>query len=137
MNHIISGFILASYACFTVACEKEYIHLNTSSSAQTEATDTSSTDTSGTTETSTVKFTQDIVPILKNRCLRCHDSHSKFNCTASAAYSTIVSGGYVNTSDPEKSKFFTKPNSGHADSYLLTAEHDKIVTWIKEGAKNN
>ena len=100
--------------------------------------DTTQTNISDTSKTTTVSFSQDLQPILDAECVRCHGKGSNFDCTASASYNTIVNGGFVDSNDPENSKFFkVKSLPGHPDDYLLPEEHDLFVTWMKEGAKNN
>ena len=116
------------------SCEKDFVTL---SDAGITAKDPGTTDTTGPTGNATVLFSRDLQPIFKSNCLSCHDAGSKFAVDSKHAYSTLVNGGYVNTSNPGSSKFFKNSQKGHPDDRLTPAEHKLFVTWMLEGALNN
>ncbi|SRR5258708_2025821 len=90
-------------------------------------------------DTTSVKYTTDIVPILQNNCYECHGSGS------SAGSGGILLEGYSN--------LVTWANNGylagcvtHAPGYvampylrprLSDCEVNKIVAWIHQGVHNN
>lgn len=125
-------FVIGSAAALFAACEKEAVVMSDAGTSYK-----SSTDTTGNGITATVSFSKDLLPIFTANCVSCHGAGTRFSVTTQDAYKTIVNGGYVNKQDPEKSKFFVNSLQGHPDDYLTPAEHQKIATWMKEGAKNN
>jgi hypothetical protein len=135
-------FVIALFA----GCEKQYVSMNDAGVVVKKKVQPSNKDTTtkpgggkDTTSTPlvTVLFKRDILPVFRNNCLGCHDAGTSLQLDEDNAYTTLTDGKYTSTTDPENSKFFKNQLKGHPDDYLLPAEHDKIVTWMKEGAKNN
>lgn len=90
-----------------------------------------------------VSLKNDVVPIFNTNCsmVDCHDaegSHSPSLVQANA-YNALISGNYVNTIEPEKSRIYLEINSGSMPpSGPLNVNQQKIIlAWITEGAKNN
>ena len=84
---------------------------------------------------SNVSFSTQVVPIFASKCISCHDNQAP-QMTATVAYSQLVPN-YVNLTNPESSKIYTVPNSGAHYAKITTAQAGLILSWIKEGAKNN
>jgi len=82
-----------------------------------------------------MSFAGDVIPVL-NLCNDCHKHPWTTSSVASTYYTNLVSGGYINTSNPTSSLIYTKISSGHASS-ISSTDRNKILTWIKEGALNN
>lgn len=90
-------------------------------------------------DTTSVKYTRDIVPILQNSCYGCHGSGN-----------TAGSGG-INLDGYAKIKVFAingklAGNVSHAPGYvpmpygrpkLPVCEVNTIVAWVNQGAQNN
>lgn len=89
-----------------------------------------------------VSFKNDVTPIFDSSCnmAGCHDaqgSHSP-SLVAEQAYDELLSGQYINTVEPEKSRLYVELNSGMPPSGPLSANEMKIILgWITDGAKNN
>ena len=86
-----------------------------------------------------VKFSEQVAPIFKDvGCTVCHAGGTKPNLKQAEAWDALVSGGFVDTDNPESSGLLVKINEGHATSVDLSAEQKAyILKWITEGAKNN
>ena len=100
---------------------------------------------SGTAVTTTVQFTKDIVPILSKNCAitGCHNGSVKPNLTSALAYSSLTTGGYVDTGKPESSEVYLWLTGKKAATMPLGAPNNPsninqlMLAWIKQGAKNN
>ncbi len=85
-----------------------------------------------------VSFSTDIQPMFDADCAGCHNGGTPPNLTEGNAYNSLISGGYVNTSDPENSELLIKIDAGHPnDNATSAAERSLIVAWISQGAQNN
>ena len=90
-----------------------------------------------------VSFSGDLLPIFTVSCSAsgCHDAvpTHKPSLTADKAYTSILSGGYVNTLVPVNSILYGEVKSGNMpqNGSLKAAEIQKILDWIRNGAKNN
>lgn len=82
-----------------------------------------------------LSFAGDVVPVLA-LCNNCHTHPWTVSSVASTYYTNLVNGGYVNAAAYTSSKIYVKLNSGHG-SGISTADKNKILTWMKEGSKNN
>jgi hypothetical protein len=93
--------------------------------------------------TEEISFSTEILPIFTegNNCTACHKTGSQIpDLTAGNAYSAINSTRYINTSSPEESRIYTVAHperSGHSQKKYTNAQAALILTWIKQGAKNN
>lgn len=122
-NLIILGVLIL----FLVSCESEHIFLN----------DQGTHIINTTIPLDTVRFNTEIFTIVQNNCSSCHFEGSSLDLESNAMYSVIISGDFINIENPETSNFFILPDPGHADDYLTTEEHIKIVDWITQGALDN
>lgn len=95
--------------------------------------------------TETVQFTKTIVPILTKSCaaIGCHSGSVAPNLTEANAYNSLVSGHYINVSNPASSEVYlwltgkrsaVMPLGGANNPSNINA---LILAWIKQGAKNN
>lgn len=94
--------------------------------------------------TDEVSFSNDIIPIFNQSCnsAGCHNTGGvKPDLTAANAYQALNSGGYINTSSPDKSELYLwmkgekrlpMPLSGPNANYNAT-----VLAWISQGAQNN
>lgn len=83
-----------------------------------------------------ISFATQVAPIFTTqKCTDCHNSQAP-KLTADVAYAQLVPG-YVNTTTPASSKVYTVATSGTHYAKVSAAQGALILTWIKEGAKNN
>lgn len=87
-----------------------------------------------------VSFATQIQPIFTNKCINCHKSGGTApNLSAGSSYNQVVPSK-VNLSKPEESGIYTFPaptTTKHAWKKYNSSEANLVLTWIKEGAKNN
>ncbi len=87
-----------------------------------------------------VSFATQIQPIFTNKCISCHKSGGTApNLVAGSSYNQVVPA-HVNLSKPEESTIYTFPapaTSKHSWKKYNSSEANLVLTWIKEGAKNN
>lgn len=84
---------------------------------------------------SNVSFSKQIVPIFTSKCIACHNNQTP-QMTADVAYSQLVPN-FVNLTSPESSKIYVVPSSGTHFATINGTQAGLILSWIKEGAKNN
>lgn len=87
-----------------------------------------------------ISFSSDIQPIFDAKCTSCHQTGAQLpDLTAANAYASINTSRYTNTSSPETSLIYTRPNPSNTDSHAkyTEAEAAKVLTWITQGVKNN
>jgi len=95
-----------------------------------------------TTKKVTYGFQDTIIPIFNLKCniSGCHVAgHFKVDLTPANAYNDIFAKGLVDTLNPEQSKLYSKlitPGGSH-DGRSTAQEQFLILSWIKQGAKNN
>ena len=98
-------------------------------------------DTTGTTDTLTVSFATQIQPIFNNNCISCHKSGGPSpNLTSGSAYSQINRSKYINITSPSQSLLYRRlaPGGGYSGHKKVTdAQAALVLSWIKQGAKNN
>lgn len=117
-KHTLYAVLLLSAACF-VACEKNVI-------------DPVKIDT-----TVPVSFQTEVLPIFTSNCITCHGGARNPNLTAANAWTSLTTGGYVNTTTPESSVIYVKIASGHNSSGVSETQKQKLLAWITQGALNN
>jgi hypothetical protein len=87
-----------------------------------------------------VSFSTELAPMFETSCALagCHVSGShKPYLKASESYNQITGGGFVNTSFPKLSIFYTAVY-GEMSQYLPSAaKKQKVYDWIRNGAPNN
>jgi hypothetical protein len=91
-----------------------------------------------------MSFSADIIPIFNASCnvSGCHNQGGqKPNLSAAGAYTSLINGGYINTTNPENSSLYKwmkgengtpMPVSGSNETY-----NAKVLAWIEQGALNN
>jgi len=130
IKKVLSVFFCVLSFLFFYSCEKESVSM-------ADAGTTKKIIPKDTTPITTISFKHDVLPIFTQNCVRCHDSNSPFSLDSNDAFKSLSRGTFINKSDPEKGLFFLNKIVGHPDDYLIPEEHDIIVIWIKEGARNN
>lgn len=91
-----------------------------------------------------VSLKNDLQPIFDRDCNSsgCHDDKSTHEPSLVSAntYNALLTGGFVNTLDPEKSLLYIAITEGgmpEGRGELSTNDKKIILAWITEGAKNN
>ena len=86
----------------------------------------------------------DLQPIFDRDCnlSGCHDEKSTHepSLVSANSYNALLTGGFVNTLDPEKSVLYIAITEGgmpEGRGALSTNEKKIILGWITDGAKNN
>lgn len=89
-----------------------------------------------------VSFQNELAPIFSANCALagCHVSgaHSP-SLVTSVSYSEIVNGGFINLTDPKKSKLY-QFITGEMAQYMpspVKANQQKVYDWIRNGAPKN
>jgi hypothetical protein len=90
-----------------------------------------------------VSFSGDLIPIFNKSCNSsgCHDavpSH-KPSLVPDKAYTSLMSGGYVNTAVPNQSTIYVVLQTGAMPptGALNVKEQQLVLDWIRNGAPNN
>lgn len=85
-----------------------------------------------------VSFSENLQPIFDASCIGCHSSGSFLDLTSGASYNTLISGGYVDTVNPESSILYTNFNVGQTHAGRTSdANLQLFLSWIKAGAADN
>jgi hypothetical protein len=92
--------------------------------------------------TETVSYSKDVQPLFNRSCISCHNDFHILNLKDCCSYEILTKNNYVNVNDPEDSQLYkrikhpnpTMPPNGDP---LSEQEVEVILTWIKEGAKDN
>ena len=90
-----------------------------------------------------VSFSGDLIPIFNRDCNSsgCHDAvpAHKPSLVPDKAYTSLMSGGYVNTAVPNQSKIYTVLQTGAMPptGALNAKEQQLVLDWIRNGAPNN
>ncbi len=83
-------------------------------------------------------FQADILPIFSRySCTNCHNGKLSPDLRPENAYTSLKNGGYVTGTPPESSKLYKKFLNPHSGITLLDWEHQYILYWITQGAKDN
>ena len=80
-------------------------------------------------------FQTDIQPIFTDNCILCHNASRNPDLRTGKSYSSLSTGGFITPAN-ETCRLYTQVNSGHQSS-LSGTDRQKILLWIKQGAKNN
>jgi hypothetical protein len=118
MLSLKSIFIFVACAIFCSACEKVVLHDEPLS------------------ESEIILFSRDIRPIFIN-CTGCHDG-SRIPDLKNTPYAALINGNYVNVKIPQQSKIYLQltTNIQHK-TRASSAQVQKILLWVKQGARNN
>ena len=87
-----------------------------------------------------ISFSDTIQPIFTAQCATssCHSGTVNPNLLTGQAYSSLTSGGYINTASPTQSKIYmVMATGGLMASHCTVDEADLVLAWIKQGALNN
>jgi len=87
-----------------------------------------------------VSYATEIQPIFTAKCVDCHKAGGTApNLVAGSSYNQVVPAN-VNLSKPEESEIYAFPSpttTKHTWKKYSSSEANLVLTWIKEGAKNN
>lgn len=83
-----------------------------------------------------VLFQTEIQPIFTSNCVVCHKGARDPDLRNGNSYAALTSGGFVNLPAETSKLYSTVESAGHT-SFTLPAEKQKILIWIKQGAKDN
>lgn len=86
-----------------------------------------------------VSFTKDIQPIFTANCTAsgCHSGNVAPNLIPEKAYGSLSDGAYTDTLNPAQSVLMIKLNSNMPPTKLPASQINQVLTWIKQGAKQN
>jgi len=83
-----------------------------------------------------LSLADDIQPIFNSNCTSCHSGSRAPDLRTGSSYNSLVTGGFVDTADPENSKIYTVFEGSHS-SRASDKEKAYILGWVQQGAKNN
>jgi hypothetical protein len=87
-----------------------------------------------------ISFKDAIQPIFTASCMgsSCHSGAVSPDLQTGQAYSSLISGNFINTGVPAQSVIYTemKPGGGMS-SHCTVNDADFVLAWIKQGAKDN
>jgi hypothetical protein len=81
-------------------------------------------------------FATDVVPVLKI-CNQCHTHSWTPSTDPSVFHANLVNSGHINPANPTSGKIYTKLSGGQPSSSVTAEQKAAVLTWIKEGSKNN
>lgn len=86
-----------------------------------------------------VSYSSHIQPIFDNNCTSCHSADAmQPDLTIDNSYTALLTGSYIDTVTPDKSKLILKVTGGHPFTGTPTVnETDLMLHWIEQGAQNN
>lgn len=87
-----------------------------------------------------VSYSADIQAIWDKGCsVGCHRAGATPpDLSAANSYNALMNGGFVDTVTPEQSKIYTcMITGGSMATYTNPRDAGIVLTWIKQGAKNN
>lgn len=96
--------------------------------------------------TQAVSFSKDIIPIFTKNCSLggCHATGGQSpDLSASKAYNSLINGGYINVSDPQKSVIYMRLTGQLTPAMPLNGSSNPsnidelVLTWITQKAPNN
>ena len=86
----------------------------------------------------TICFELEIQPFFDSKCSSCHAGSVSPNLSASASYDELISGNWINTSEPESSPFYQSIDvGGSMEAYATPQERAILLAWIDQGALNS
>lgn len=86
-----------------------------------------------------VSYTLEMQPFFDAKCASCHNGGGiPLDLSTGVSYDALINGSYINTTDPESSKLYTKINiGGSMEQYASPTERAITLKWIEEGANND
>jgi hypothetical protein len=95
--------------------------------------------------TTEVTMSKDLSPLLAKNCALsgCHDGSVRPNLKPESAYTSLTTGNYVDTKNPENSDVYLYMTAKKTPAMPLGAPSNPdninnfMLAWIKQGAKNN
>lgn len=89
-----------------------------------------------------VSFSKDVQGIFNLNCVSCHNGAITLDLTLGNSYDALLNGNYIVPFEPNNSVLVNSlKGNGQAvmppSGSLETAEINKVVQWINEGAENN
>jgi hypothetical protein len=86
-----------------------------------------------------ISYSTDMQPFFDAKCTSCHNgTGAPLNLNADVSYDALISGGYINTTDPAGSSLYTKIDAGGSmEAYASDNERGITLKWIEQGANNN
>ncbi len=85
-----------------------------------------------------IHYAQDMQPFFDAKCASCHPDDSQPDLQVGTSYNSLISGNYINTSDPSSSKLYVKISAGGSmEGFATDAERAITLKWIEQGAQNN
>ncbi len=86
-----------------------------------------------------ISYSNDMQPYFDSKCVACHNGTGiPLNLEASVSHNELMSGGYINTTNPSNSLLYTKiAPGGSMEQYSSSTETAMTLKWIEQGAKNN
>ncbi|MEP1095586.1 MAG: hypothetical protein ABJG78_10775 [Cyclobacteriaceae bacterium] len=83
-------------------------------------------------------YATDIQPFFEAKCNACHGGSIPPNLSASVSYSELISGNYIDTSNPASSPLYTSIDiGGSMETYATPSERAMVLAWIEQGAPDN
>jgi mono/diheme cytochrome c family protein len=78
----------------------------------------------------------DIQPIFTTSCISCHGGVISPDLRTDKSFTALTAGSFVNA-PAESSKLYTTMTAASHDARSSSEEKQKVLNWIKQGAKNN
>jgi hypothetical protein len=84
-----------------------------------------------------VSFTTEIQPLFTAKCAAsgCHSGAISPNLTEGKAYSSLIDGGLVDTLNAATSVLYVKLTTNMPPTKLPASDINKVLYWIKQGAR--
>ncbi len=137
-NHVLYGMAVTLIALFMITisgCKHDpYINPDSSPSISNNC------------DADTVYFQNVILPLLVTNCATsgCHDKNTHKEGVILTDYSSIISTGGINITNPSDSKIYRQLNKTDDDrmppppaNAFTESQKNSLLTWIEQGAKNN
>lgn len=86
-----------------------------------------------------ISYSTDMQPFFDSKCVSCHNGGGvPLDLSPGVSFDALISGNYINASDPASSSLYTKINTGGSmESYATDSERAITLKWIEQGAQNN
>ena len=85
-----------------------------------------------------ISYSLEIQPFFDAKCVSCHGGSIPPDLSASVSYNELISGNYIDTTNPENSSLYLSvDNGGSMEIYATPEERAILLAWIEQGALNN